>query len=43
MASLFTTEDDGEHLDIATVQDWGQIMSAFAAEWLDLEGYMPQA
>jgi glutaminyl-peptide cyclotransferase len=36
-------EDDGAHLDIATVQDWAQITSAFAAEYLELEGYMPTA
>ena len=34
-------EDDGEHLDIPTVKDWAQIVSAFTAEWMDLEGYMP--
>lgn len=33
-------EDDGEHLDINTVEDWAKLVSAFAAEWLDLEGHM---
>ena len=32
-------EDDGEHLDIATVEDWAVLTAAFAAEWMDLEGY----
>jgi hypothetical protein len=29
-------EDDGEHLDMATVRDWSKIISAFALEWLDM-------
>ena len=33
-------EDDGEHLDIDTVEDWATLTTAFAAEWLDLEGYL---
>lgn len=32
-------EDDGEHLDLATVEDWSMLMAAFAAEWMELEGY----
>lgn len=32
-------EDDGEHLDIDTVEDWAMLTTAFAAEWLELEGY----
>ena len=32
-------EDDGEHLDIDTVMDWAMLTTAFAAEWLDLEGH----
>ena len=32
-------EDDGEHLDLPTVKDWAQLTTAFAAEWLDLEGF----
>ncbi|WPH02087.1 glutaminyl-peptide cyclotransferase [Acrodontium crateriforme] len=32
-------EDDGEHLDIPTCEDWAVITTAFAAEWLDLEGH----
>ena len=32
-------KDDGEHLDLDTVEDWAVLTSAFAAEWLDLEGF----
>lgn len=32
--------DDGEHLDMDTVGDWTVLVTAFAAEWLDLDGYM---
>ncbi len=35
-----TMQDDGEHLDIATVRDWAAITAAFAAEWMDLEGFL---
>lgn len=35
-----TIKDDGEHLDIDTVEDWAQLTTAFAAEWMDLEGFM---
>jgi glutaminyl-peptide cyclotransferase len=35
-----TMEDDGEHLDGDTVEDWAMLGTAFAAEWLDLEGFM---
>lgn len=34
-------EDDGEHLDGPTVRDWARLMSAFVAEWMDLEGFVP--
>jgi len=34
-----TIDDDGEHLDIPTVEDWAMITAGFAAEWLDLEGH----
>ena len=38
-------EDDAEHLDIPTVEDWATLTAAFAAEWLELDGFfdMPQA
>ncbi|EAU34438.1 conserved hypothetical protein [Aspergillus terreus NIH2624] len=35
--------DDGEHLDLDTVEDWGTLITAFAAEWMELEGFMPSA
>jgi hypothetical protein len=31
-----TLDDDGAHLDMATVQDWSKIVTAFALEWLDM-------
>ena len=34
-------EDDGEHLDLPTVEDWAKIVTAFVGEWMDLEGYFP--
>ncbi|MCJ1306482.1 hypothetical protein MMC25_000125 [Agyrium rufum] len=34
-----TINDDGDHLDIPTVKDWARLTTAFAAEWLDLEGF----
>ena len=33
-------EDDGEHLDIPTCKDWAVLVTAFAAEWMDLEGFI---
>ncbi|PWY86001.1 hypothetical protein BO70DRAFT_218942 [Aspergillus heteromorphus CBS 117.55] len=36
-------EDDGEHLDLATVEDWSLLVTAFAAEWMELEGFMPMS
>lgn len=36
-------EDDPEHLDGPTVQDWAKLITAFAAEWMDLEGHMPSS
>jgi glutaminyl-peptide cyclotransferase len=38
-----TMADDGEHLDIPTVKDWAKLVTAFAAEWLELDGYLPSA
>ena len=35
-----TSEDDGEHLDMDVTEDWAVLLTAFAAEWMDLEGYM---
>ena len=33
--------DDGEHLDLNTVEDWARMVTAFVGEWMDLEGYFP--
>jgi glutaminyl-peptide cyclotransferase len=35
-----TMDDNGENLDIDTVEDWSLLITAFAAEWMGLEGYM---
>ena len=32
--------DDAEHLDIETSEDWAVLVTAFAAEWMDLSGHM---
>ncbi len=32
--------DDGEHLDMDTTEDWAVLVTAFAAEWMDLGSYM---
>lgn len=37
-----TMDDDGEHLDIATLDDWAKIVTAFAAEWMGLDAFMKQ-
>jgi hypothetical protein len=37
-----TMDDDGAHLDVPTIRDWASIMTAFVAEWMDLEGYFPK-
>ena len=34
-----TINDDGEHLDMDTVLDWALLTSAFAAEYMELDGY----
>ncbi|EAW10295.1 glutaminyl-peptide cyclotransferase family protein [Aspergillus clavatus NRRL 1] len=36
-----TIDDDGEHLDLETVEDWSMLFTAFAAEWMELEGFLP--
>lgn len=35
--------DDGEHLDMDTVEDWAKLVTAFTAEWMDLEGFFDPA
>ncbi|KAK3956327.1 hypothetical protein QBC32DRAFT_203205 [Pseudoneurospora amorphoporcata] len=37
-----TMLDDGNHLDLPTVRDWAKIMTAFVAEWMDLDGVLAQ-
>ncbi|KAK5404938.1 hypothetical protein LTR06_009205 [Exophiala xenobiotica] len=34
-----TMRDDAEHLDIDVVEDWALLTAAFAAEYMELEGY----
>jgi len=36
-----TMDDDGPHLDLPTVHDWAKIVTAFAAEWMELDGLLP--
>ncbi|KAK3382356.1 peptidase family M28-domain-containing protein [Lasiosphaeria ovina] len=36
-----TLDDDGAHLDPPTVRDWATIMTAFVAEWMELDGFLP--
>ncbi|KAK4155548.1 peptidase family M28-domain-containing protein [Chaetomidium leptoderma] len=38
-----TMDDDGAHLDVPSIRDWARIMTAFVAEWMDLEGYFGEA
>ena len=33
-------EDDGEHLDMKIVEDWTKLVTAFAAEWMELDPFM---
>jgi len=35
-----TIDDDGEHLDLNTVEDWAMLLTAFAAEWFELNDFM---
>lgn len=35
-----TADDHGENLDLNTVEDWSMLVTAFAAEWMELEGYL---
>lgn len=32
--------DDGDHLDMDTTEDWAVLVTAFAAEWMDLGDYL---
>ncbi|KAL1991456.1 hypothetical protein VTN49DRAFT_4764 [Thermomyces lanuginosus] len=38
-----TLDDDGEHLDLPTVEDWSMLVTAFVAEWMELEGYFDES
>lgn len=33
-------DDDGEHLDMETVEDWTKLVTAFSAEWMELDPFM---
>lgn len=35
-----TIDDDAEHLDMDTVEDWSVLVTAFSAEWMELEEYL---
>ncbi|KAF2964631.1 hypothetical protein GQX73_g8950 [Xylaria multiplex] len=35
-----TMDDDADHLDLASIDDWSKIVTAFAAEWLELDEFM---
>lgn len=35
-----TIDDNAENLDLDTIEDWSLLITAFAAEWMELEGYM---
>lgn len=37
-----TMDDDGDHLDKDTVNDWAIIVEAFVAEWYGLESYLSE-
>ncbi|CAJ2500066.1 Uu.00g029190.m01.CDS01 [Anthostomella pinea] len=37
-----TMDDNAEHLDPGTVADWAKIVTAFAAEWLELDEFVSQ-
>ncbi|EXJ65221.1 hypothetical protein A1O7_01562 [Cladophialophora yegresii CBS 114405] len=37
-----TIRDDGEHLDIPTVEDWALLTAVFAAEYMELEGFFEE-
>ncbi|KAI9839789.1 MAG: hypothetical protein M1838_004250 [Thelocarpon superellum] len=35
--------DDGEHLDLDTVADWATLVTAFVADWLELDSFLDTA
>jgi glutaminyl-peptide cyclotransferase len=36
-----TMDDDAAHLDVPTLRDWAKIMTAFVAEWMELDQLAP--
>lgn len=38
-----TMDDDGEHLDMDTTEDWAVLVTAFVAEWMELEGFLGES
>lgn len=34
--------DDADHLDLAAVDDWAKIVTAFTAEWMELGEFLPK-
>ncbi|KAJ8121155.1 hypothetical protein ONZ43_g2321 [Nemania bipapillata] len=38
-----TMDDDADHLDQDSIVDWARIVTAFAAEWLELDEFMTKA
>jgi len=38
-----TMDDNAENLDMDTVEDWSMLVTAFAAEWMELEGFFEPA
>ncbi len=37
-----TLADTGGNLDLPTVEDWAKIVTAFTAEWMELDGLLPK-
>ncbi|KAI8623966.1 glutaminyl-peptide cyclotransferase [Xylariaceae sp. FL1651] len=37
-----TMDDDADHLDPDTIDDWARILAAFAAEWLELDEFVSE-
>ena len=35
-------EDDGDHLDPEVLDDWAKIVTAFVAEWMELDGIVDE-
>jgi len=37
-----TMDDNAENLDMDTVEDWSMLLTAFAAEWMELDGFFQE-